>query len=241
MSSNNANTSIVYRSKLFQNAAQASAPVQASAQARAPVQATNPQSKPVYKNFCKVCQDSGKTEKEYTSHNVRDRSGKTTCPTLLALECRNCYKKGHTVKYCKLLTAVQEKIIPIKKEIKKPVLKNIFMLLESESEEEEEGEQEQLVVAAALNQKPALSYRRIIDQVNNPEAHAQAQAKAKAEREAVLEAEREARNKRIQQSALKKCGWMDAESSDEEDDDEEEIKPQSKPIQKVVVVDNSAW
>ena len=236
MSSNNANTSIVYRSKLFQNAAQ---------QASAPVQATNPQSKPVYKNFCKVCQDSGKTEKEYTSHNVRDKSGKTTCPTLLALECRNCYKKGHTVKYCKLLTAVQEKIIPIKKEIKKPVLKNIFMLLESESEEEEEeeeeGEQEQLVVAAALNQKPALSYRRIIDQVNNPEAHAQAQAKAKAEREAVLEVEREARNKRIQKLAPKKSSWADAESSDEEDDDEEEIKPQSKPIQKVVVVDNSAW
>jgi hypothetical protein len=239
MSFNNANTPIVYRSKLFQNSQQ-----QASAQPN-----KSQQSKPVYKTFCKVCQDSGKTDKEYTSHNVRDKSGKTTCPTLLALECRNCYKKGHTVKYCKLLTvqAVQERVNPVKQEIKKTVPKNVFMVLESDGEEdgeEQEQQQEQFVLAPALNQKPALSYRRIIDQVNNPEAHAEAQAKAKAERDALLEAEREARNKRIQQSALKKCGWMDAESSDEEDDEEEEdtnTKIQSKPIQKVVVVDNSAW
>jgi len=140
---------------------------------------------------------------------------------------------------------VQERANPVKKEIKKTVPRNVFMVLESESEEEgEEGEErEQFVLAPALNQKPALSYRRIIDQVNNPEVHAQAQAKAKAERDALLEAEREARNKRIQKLAPKKSKWADAESSDEEDDEEEEdtnTKIQSNPIQKVVV-DNSAW
>jgi len=239
MSSNNANTSIVYRSKLFQNSQKQASAQQASAQAN-----KSQQSKPVYKTFCKVCQDAGKTDKEYTSHNVRDRSGKTTCPTLLALECRNCYKKGHTVKYCKLLTvqSVQERANPDKQEIKKTVSKNVFMVLESDGEEdgEDQEEQEQFVLAPALNQKPVLSYRRIIDQVNNPEAHAEAQAKAKAERDALLEAEREARNKRMQQSADKKSRWIDAESSDEEDDEEEEdtnTKIQSKPQ----VVDNSAW
>jgi hypothetical protein len=236
MSSNNANTSIVYRSKLFQNSQQQASALQASAQAN-----KQQQSKPVYKSFCKVCQDAGKTDKEYTSHNVRDKSGKTTCPTLLALECRNCYKKGHTVKYCKLLTvqAVQERANPVKQEIKKSVPKNVFMVLESDSDSEEE-EQQQFVLAPALNQKPVLSYRRIIDQANNPEAHAQAQAKAKAERDAVLEAERDARNKRILKLAPTKSKWADAESSDEEDDEEDE-DTNTKTQTKEQVVDNSAW
>lgn len=62
------------------------------------------------KPFCKVCQDAGKPESEYTSHYVRtmpDKSGKTTvtCPTLLATECRYCYKLGHTTKFCPVIEA----------------------------------------------------------------------------------------------------------------------------------------
>lgn len=56
--------------------------------------------------FCKVCQDAGKTEKEYTSHFTRaapDVNAKITCPTLLAQQCRYCEKLGHTVKYCTVL------------------------------------------------------------------------------------------------------------------------------------------
>lgn len=56
--------------------------------------------------FCKVCQDAGKTEVEYTSHFTRetpDPTSKVVCPTLLSQECRYCLKKGHTVKYCKVL------------------------------------------------------------------------------------------------------------------------------------------
>ena len=65
----------------------------------------NKQSK---KPFCKVCQDAGKPESEYTSHYVRslpDRTGKTvvTCRTLLATECRYCYKLGHTTKFCPVI------------------------------------------------------------------------------------------------------------------------------------------
>ena len=55
------------------------------------------------KPYCKVCHDAGKTELEYTSHWVKDLTGKTTCPTLLNQECRYCDKSGHTVKFCDIL------------------------------------------------------------------------------------------------------------------------------------------
>ena len=53
--------------------------------------------------FCKVCHDAGKSEKEYTSHFVKDQSGpdgKVVCPTLLNQACRICHKTGHTSSYC---------------------------------------------------------------------------------------------------------------------------------------------
>lgn len=58
------------------------------------------------KMYCKVCHDSGKSEAVYTSHFIResvDPNSKVLCPTLLALECRFCFCKGHTVKYCSIL------------------------------------------------------------------------------------------------------------------------------------------
>lgn len=55
------------------------------------------------KPYCKVCHDAGKPESEYTSHWVKDLTGKTTCPTLLNTECRYCYKRGHTAKFCDVL------------------------------------------------------------------------------------------------------------------------------------------
>lgn len=57
----------------------------------------------VKKPYCKVCQDAGKPESEYTSHWVKDLNGKTTCPTLLSTECRYCFKLGHTAKFCNVL------------------------------------------------------------------------------------------------------------------------------------------
>ncbi len=56
--------------------------------------------------YCKVCQDAGKSEAEFRSHftrESRDPNSKVTCPILLALECRYCYKNGHTVKYCPII------------------------------------------------------------------------------------------------------------------------------------------
>ena len=55
------------------------------------------------KPFCKVCQDAGKTESDYTSHYVKSDKGIVICPTLLAVLCRYCNKKGHTIKFCPTL------------------------------------------------------------------------------------------------------------------------------------------
>lgn len=55
------------------------------------------------KPFCKVCCDAGRSERDYTSHFVKDREGNTTCPTLLSQECRYCFQAGHTVKFCAVL------------------------------------------------------------------------------------------------------------------------------------------
>jgi hypothetical protein len=53
--------------------------------------------------LCVVCRDAGKSEKEYTSHFVKDQpgsNGKVVCPTLLNQACRICGKTGHTSRYC---------------------------------------------------------------------------------------------------------------------------------------------
>jgi len=60
------------------------------------------------KPFCKVCQDAGKPESEYTSHFVRtlpDINGKSivTCPVLNSTECRYCCQLGHTSKFCPVI------------------------------------------------------------------------------------------------------------------------------------------
>uniref|UniRef100_A0A6C0I7Q6 Nanos-type domain-containing protein n=1 Tax=viral metagenome TaxID=1070528 RepID=A0A6C0I7Q6_9ZZZZ len=82
------------------------------------------------KPFCKVCADAGKTD---TAHFVRatpDPNSAVVCPTLKALECRYCYKNGHTVKYC-------------------PVLK------QNNKEKDRQERQQRRVTAPAPSQSPA--------------------------------------------------------------------------------------
>jgi hypothetical protein len=108
--------------------------------------------KPMQK-FCKVCQDAGKSESEYRSHftrETRDPNSKVTCPTLLALECRYCYKNGHTVKYCPILKdnekqqkreQFSDRRIETSTKIKPKAKKaptNVFACLDSDSDEEEQ-------------------------------------------------------------------------------------------------------
>ena len=126
--------------------------------------------RPVYKTFCKVCQDSGKPESIYTNHNVRqsqDKNSPVTCPTLLAQECRICYQRGHSSKYCsKAQDQCQPSSRPYqsqyqsqsqysrpplrapepKKEFPKAVVirqipKNVFMVFEEEEEKQAKEEE----------------------------------------------------------------------------------------------------
>lgn len=55
------------------------------------------------KPFCKVCADAGKTDTAHFPRKTADPNSEVVCPTLLSLECRYCFKNGHTVKYCTVL------------------------------------------------------------------------------------------------------------------------------------------
>ena len=191
----------------------------------------------VYKSFCKVCQDAGKSEAEYTSHNVREPRG-TQCPTLLAQECRNCYRRGHTIKYCpltktqtvttKVVTKVETKVVT-----KIQVPKNVFMLLDSDSEDEKEEEIKENVAPtpvlhASLKavQKQALNFKSIISLT---EQQVKAAAVAKAIK--ALEPEKPKKTAIIVTPTIK-TRWADAvsDSSGDEDEDEDEYYE-----------DNSSW
>ena len=98
---------------------------------------------------CKVCQDAGKPESECTNHRLKDINGNVTCPTLLKIECRYCFKSGHTVKYCIVLAKnnkekdrVERRLQAIIAEKPKPVVQkkpaNGFAALCDDSDSEEE-------------------------------------------------------------------------------------------------------
>jgi hypothetical protein len=55
------------------------------------------------KPFCKVCADAGKSDTAHFPRKTPDLNSQVICPTLLTLECRYCFKNGHTVKYCSVL------------------------------------------------------------------------------------------------------------------------------------------
>ena len=96
---------------------------------------------------CKVCEDAGKPKSMIISHYPKNRDGFTVCPTLLSQECRNCLKKGHTIKYC---TKTSQKMNPLKEELNqyknKKAAKQLMLdvsrafdaLYESSDDEEEE-------------------------------------------------------------------------------------------------------
>jgi hypothetical protein len=105
------------------------------------------------KPYCKVCHDVGKPESEYSSHWVKDSSGKTICPTLLNTECRYCFKLGHTIKFCDVLAKMNKKKekderrnhVADKEQVKQTnqnKQSNIFATLCDDDSEEEEGGEE---------------------------------------------------------------------------------------------------
>jgi hypothetical protein len=94
------------------------------------------------KPYCKVCHDAGKPEKEYTNHWLKDRNGKTVCPTLLNTECRFCHKLGHTAKFCDATKKKEKERFEYKPKTEKTVnpkttTSNKFQSLCDDDEDEE--------------------------------------------------------------------------------------------------------
>jgi hypothetical protein len=184
------------------------------------------------KKFCKVCHDAGKSEKEYTSHYVRSApgpNGKVVCPTLLSLECRYCFKRGHTVKFC---TALLKSKTPAKpptskqqKESKEqPILPtNVFDVLLYESEDKEISE---------MDEFPILGDVKNVQPANSAFSYADALAKVNkvtfVEQAVVIPV---IKATTTTTTIRKKFSWADCceSSSDEEEETQVEVE------------DNSAW
>ncbi len=193
----------------------------------------------VYRTFCKVCQDSGKTEREYTSHNVRDARGATCCPTLLAQECRNCYKRGHTSKYCtqkapaapgapvKAPLAREAPREALREALREVVSKNLFMCLDnsdSDSEEEKTGPAPVPKTDLKVAEKQSLNYGKIIALA--PEI-VKKEAVAAFIKETKKTAEKTQAKIMVAHAPMKApFSWANCESDSEGDEDEE---------------DNSSW
>jgi hypothetical protein len=202
------------------------------------------------KPFCKVCHDAGKAESVYTSHCVKTyniKTGKTdtTCPTLLALECRYCYKSGHTVKFCPVLEqnkkmdverardrareqyhaqAQQQQQAPAPQ---RP--KNAFAALDEESDDEQQQVQVKVQAPApVVDEFPALMGNTRVAQNNNVKSYSCVAATPADERRLEV-----SRQQRLQQAAQKveaqkkAVSWADEEDSEDEvyeSEEEEEVK-----------------
>ena len=201
---------------------------------------TSGSKRPVFKSFCKVCQDAGKPESIYTNHNVRqtqDKNSPVTCPTLLAQECRVCYKRGHSSKYCPLNQSQSQCLPALKKPTFQPrtairqAPKNVFMVFDEEDakdevkriiDEENKAKEALLRKVAPAPFKPAaapFSFARII-------AVAPALNHADEMRKAVAEA---AKDKVYKPNVVLKpfkanFSWADCDSGSECDEEEEETE-----------------
>lgn len=197
-------------------------------------------SKQVVQKYCKVCHDSGKTEAEYRSHctrESRDPNSKVICPTLLALECQYCFKKGHTVKYCKVLKdkeRTNKYVSSAPKDIKnapvsnKPAA-NVFSCLDSDSEDEavpvpkqQVKEEFPVLAAPAVNRTQNIAF-------NYASALAKPAAPKPIEKPVEKPVEKPIEKREYKISGIKAAPWASTApkntkswaESDSEDDDEQ--------------------
>ena len=194
------------------------------------------------KPYCKVCHDAGKSESIYTSHcvksyNINTGKTETICPTLLALECRYCYKNGHTVKFCPVLETNKKMDIERardrarqerpqqqaqeQKNLPNRNLRSAFAALADDSDDEDEQVQVQVQVVQEqtpvqkqeVDDFPALMGNTRVAQNNNVKSYScVASTPADETRLEMLRKERLA----IQENAKKAVSWADAEESDSE-------------------------
>jgi hypothetical protein len=213
---------------------------------------TGSSNRPVYKSFCKVCQDAGKPESVYTNHNVRqsqDKNSPVTCPTLLAQECRNCFKKGHSSKYCPQQQGQQQTERPFQRpseryqqqtqkqvatttrplpQEKRQAPKNVFMVFEEDEEDQLKKEEQELKELQQSKLVPAPVAIR-----NQPAAFSYAKIIAVAPevnkkeevKKAIIIAEKEAAKARpviVLREVKRIESWANCESDSEGDEEEED-------------------
>ena len=204
------------------------------------------------KPYCKVCHDAGKSESMYTSHcvktyNVSTGTTNVTCPTLLALECRYCFKNGHTVKFCPVLEDNRKMDVersrfrareensrniqarPVEAQTRKPV--NAFASLVDDSDDDEQETKIATKIATQESKKvdefPSLNGFSRVAQNSSVKSYSCIAATPVDEiRKEYLRKE----TLRKEEVAKKAVKWVDeADSSDEEEEEEEEIVRSVQP------------
>ena len=194
------------------------------------------------KYFCKVCQDAGKPESIYTSHNVRQTQDKTapvTCPTLLAQECRYCHNLGHSIKYCPIIKEQNDRKqqyerksesvqapVKVPAPAKRNVPKNVYMIFSEESDEEREREQERIrnpVPTPQIIRKQAPSVISYASVLSKEKDETQTQTQTKAKEPEVKEVKKEPEVKVVKPyvpvayKPQAKINWADCDSEDDEE------------------------
>jgi len=197
----------------------------------------------VPKMRCKVCEDARMPESTITSHFTKNKDGSVACPTLLSQECRYCYRRGHTVKYCKIKeknNAASTESASVAPKVFKPcaviaprLQSNAFSALDSD----EESEPETMAKHVVVEEFPALSHvKPVVLPSKMSFATALTSAAPKPVAAPVLKHVSFGTQKTTEPKT--KIRWADAESSDEEEEEEEDEFDYKKPVE---VVDNSAW
>jgi hypothetical protein len=187
----------------------------------------------IVKKYCKVCQDAGKSEEEYTSHFTReskDPNAKVICPLLLSLECRFCYKNGHTIKYCPTLKQKGKKEIKINKaniqeKQQKSEFKviNKFSALDYNSEEEDNDE-----VVKEVKEEEKITYAKVLAK-EKPIIQEESKLVQLVKQEKQPKQEKQINLPKVAPWATGKPiftkSWaaMDSDSEEDEDDEDEEF------------------
>ena len=213
------------------------------------------------KSYCKVCHDAGKSEEMYTSHYVRSEpgpNGKVVCPTLLAIECKYCFKQGHTASHCQEIaknnkmaakTEAKKNYRENKEEVKKSIKKNknnLFDLLNEEDEVVKEKKEKKIV----KEEFPALSYKKLVP-TPTPSQVSYASIANKGYQEAIkAEILQERKFVETQEKPIiikkiipeqKKRSWAEMVSDDEEEEEEEEVNLPNYSEYMNQYLANDAW
>ena len=193
--------------------------------------------KSVKKSFCKVCFDSGKSEKEYTSHFVKSEpggKGKIVCPTLLNVECSYCHSKGHTKSHCEVLKKnikqerrsvsrceYREKKEKKEKREKREKRENVFEYLIDECSGSGSGEDvEDVEVKEDFPALVGCSVKEMgsVEEVKVTSYASIVAKEVKVEKKAIVESET-----RLKSAMRSWAEWSDSESEEEEDDLKSEL------------------